>query len=130
VKHAGLTLPDPTIFGPVSYKARMLVCSHLLVAFRGTAVFSTTDNIYVRKEVFAELSEWKDTIYSETLASSLLPMPSDTGWTIRRVNGHGMLGRDATFLIRRLLAILADKWHQPYSVVCGFFKSWLSIAIA
>jgi hypothetical protein len=31
-----------------------LVCSHLLVAFQGTAVFSTTDHLSVRKEVFLE----------------------------------------------------------------------------
>jgi hypothetical protein len=46
------------------------------------------------------------------------------------VSTDGMLGREATFFIRRLSSILAEKWHQPYSVVCGFIKSRLSIAIA
>ncbi len=46
------------------------------------------------------------------------------------VSTDGMLGREATFFIRRLSLILAEKWHQPYSVVCGFIKACLSIAIA
>jgi hypothetical protein len=46
------------------------------------------------------------------------------------VSTDGLLGREATFFLRRLSAILSEKWHQPYSVVCGFVKSRLSIAIA
>jgi hypothetical protein len=47
------------------------------------------------------------------------------------VSTDGMLGEEATFFIRRLSSILAEKWHQPYSVVCGgFIKLFLSIAIA
>ena len=46
------------------------------------------------------------------------------------VSTDGLLGREATFFTRRLSSILAEKWHQPYSVVCGFVKTRLSIAIA
>ena len=83
VKQAGLAIPDPTISGPTSYDASILVCSHLLAAFRGTTTFSTTDHLSVRKEVFAELLKQKETVYSTTLDSSLLPMSGNTRRTIR-----------------------------------------------
>jgi hypothetical protein len=90
VKHAGLALPNPTISGPANYDASILVCSHLLAAFRGTATFSTADHLSVRTEVFAELSKRKDAVYTERLASSLVPMPPDTRRTIRRGKETGM----------------------------------------
>jgi hypothetical protein len=41
-------------------------------------------------EVFAELSKRKDALYSKRLASSLVPMPTDTRRTIRRGMETGM----------------------------------------
>jgi hypothetical protein len=35
VKHAGLALPNPTTSANSNYEASILVCSHLLAAFRG-----------------------------------------------------------------------------------------------
>ena len=90
VKHAGLALPNPTISGPANYDASILVCSHLLAAFRGTATFSTADHLSVRTEVFAELSKQKDVVYTERLASSLVPMPPNARRTIRRGKETGM----------------------------------------
>jgi hypothetical protein len=46
------------------------------------------------------------------------------------VSTDGLLGREATVFLKRLASVLSDKWHQPYSVVCGFVRSRLSIAIA
>jgi hypothetical protein len=46
------------------------------------------------------------------------------------VSTGGLLGKEAPFFIRRLSSILSEKWHQPYSVVCGFVKSRMIIAIA
>jgi hypothetical protein len=46
------------------------------------------------------------------------------------VSTDGLLGREATVFLKRLASVLLDKWHQPYSVVCGFVRSRMSIAIA
>jgi hypothetical protein len=67
VKQVGIALPDPAVLGQANYEASILVCSHLLAAFQGTVVFSTTDHLSVHKEVFAELKHQKYTEYSETL---------------------------------------------------------------
>jgi hypothetical protein len=90
VKHAGIALPNPTVSGPANHKASILVCSHLLAAFRGTTEFCTVDHLSVRREVFQELQKRKNVECSESLASSLLLMPVETRRTIRRGKETGM----------------------------------------
>ena len=46
------------------------------------------------------------------------------------ISTDGMLGFEANNLIRRLAQKLAAKWQRPYSVVCGFVRTRISIAIA
>jgi hypothetical protein len=46
------------------------------------------------------------------------------------VSIDGVIGKEARALLRRLLALLADKWDQPYLVVCGYVDACMSIAIA
>jgi hypothetical protein len=82
IKQAGVALANPTELGQANYEASILVCSHLLAAFRGRVEFSTTDHLSVHKEVFAKLKHHKATEYLATLASLLLLMPSDTRRTI------------------------------------------------
>jgi hypothetical protein len=81
VKHAGITLPDPTISRQANSKASILVCSHLLAAFCGTVEFSTTDDLLICKEVFLELKKRKTDEYLEIFTFSVLTMPVDTQWT-------------------------------------------------
>ena len=42
----------------------------------------------------------------------------------------GMMGAEATAATKRLASRLASKWKRPYSEVCGFVRSRLSIALA
>jgi hypothetical protein len=55
VKFAGLALPDPSASSEGKYEASTLVCSHILVAFRGTKSFSSADHQSLRKAVTAEI---------------------------------------------------------------------------
>jgi hypothetical protein len=41
----------------------------------------------------------------------------------------GHLGMEAKVLLKRLSALLAAKWDKPYSVVCGFVNTRMSITI-
>ena len=45
------------------------------------------------------------------------------------VSTDGMLGREANTTLKRVALKLAAKWQKPYSQVCGFVKSRMSIAI-
>jgi hypothetical protein len=45
------------------------------------------------------------------------------------VSTDGLLGHEATELLKRLSLHLADKWQQPYSVIHGFVNAQISIAI-
>ena len=45
------------------------------------------------------------------------------------VSTDGLLGREANFLIKKLAALLSEKWSTPYSTVCGFIRARISIAI-
>ena len=42
----------------------------------------------------------------------------------------GLRGAEAVGACRRLAAILAGRWRKPYSEVCGYVRSRLSIALA
>jgi hypothetical protein len=52
---AGLAIPDPTTSVQPNYEASILLCSHILAAFRGVNVFRSTDPLKVNREVKAEL---------------------------------------------------------------------------
>jgi hypothetical protein len=45
------------------------------------------------------------------------------------VSTDGMMGREANMFAKRLSAKLAKKWQKPYSQVCGYVNTRLSIAI-
>ena len=45
------------------------------------------------------------------------------------VSTDGMLGREANHTLKHLARMLSRKWHKPYSQVCGYVKSRMSIAI-
>ena len=45
------------------------------------------------------------------------------------VSADGLLGREASFLLQRLSALLAEKWDKPYSEVCGFVRARMSVAV-
>jgi hypothetical protein len=40
-----------------------------------------------------------------------------------------MIGKESKILIKKLSALLAEKWVKPYSEVCGFINTWMSITI-
>jgi hypothetical protein len=44
------------------------------------------------------------------------------------VSTDGMMGREASTFAKRLSAKLAEKWQKPYSQVCGYVNTRLSIA--
>ena len=41
----------------------------------------------------------------------------------------GMRGNQATAASKRLASLLSEKWNRPYSEVCGFVRSQLSVAL-
>ena len=45
------------------------------------------------------------------------------------VSTDGLLGREAKATLQRLSSLLSEKWHRPYSVVCGYVQARMSIAI-
>ena len=45
------------------------------------------------------------------------------------VSADGLLGKEAKILLRKLSAMLAEKWEKPYSEVCGYVNARMSIAI-
>ena len=44
------------------------------------------------------------------------------------VSVDGLLGYEASNLLKRLAFHLSEKWQKPYSVTCGFVKSRVSLA--
>ncbi len=49
------TIPDPTTSAQPNYESSILLCSHILAAFRGVDEFRSTDHTKVIREVKAEL---------------------------------------------------------------------------
>jgi hypothetical protein len=45
------------------------------------------------------------------------------------VSADGMIGKEAKVMMKRLSALLAEKWQKPYSEVCGYVNARMSIAI-
>ena len=41
----------------------------------------------------------------------------------------GMQGKEGLAATRRLAAVLAPKWHRPYSVVCNYVRARMSLAL-
>ncbi len=40
-----------------------------------------------------------------------------------------MIGKESKLLLKKLSALLSEKWEKPYSEVCGFINARMSIAI-
>jgi hypothetical protein len=45
------------------------------------------------------------------------------------VSTDGLLGKEAKTLLKKLSALLAEKWEKPYSEVCGYVSARMSIAV-
>jgi hypothetical protein len=45
------------------------------------------------------------------------------------VSADGLLGKEAKTLLKKLSALLAEKWEKPYLEVCGYVNARMSIAI-
>ena len=45
------------------------------------------------------------------------------------ISTDGQFGREANKFVQRLSELLAERWHKPYSVVCSYVRSRLSIAV-
>jgi hypothetical protein len=131
VKQAGIALPDLTISGPANHRASILVCSYLLAAFRGQAIFSTTDHFSVRKEVFQELKRRKAAEYLTTLASSLILMPVETRRTIRKGKETGMWLTLAPFPPKNSGIIsFCDTIRDPWTFPLIAMDAWQSLICA
>ena len=45
------------------------------------------------------------------------------------VSTDGLVAREAKATLQRLASLLSEKWHRPYSAVCGYVQARMSIAI-
>ena len=45
------------------------------------------------------------------------------------VSTDGLVAREAKATLQRLASLISEKWHRPYSVVCGYVQARISIAI-
>jgi hypothetical protein len=43
------------------------------------------------------------------------------------VSIDGLIGRETQTLMKKLSAMLAEKWEKPYAEVCGYITAWMSI---
>jgi hypothetical protein len=84
VKHAGLTLPDPTRSAQPSHDASILICSHVLAAFRNKEPFRTTDHLAGIHAVKDELKSRHQETYSSELTSIVSTLSRDDSRTILR----------------------------------------------
>jgi hypothetical protein len=41
----------------------------------------------------------------------------------------GLLGKESRTLLKKLSALLAEKWEKPYSEICGYVNTRMSIAM-
>jgi hypothetical protein len=41
----------------------------------------------------------------------------------------GLLGKESQTLLKKLSALLAEKWEKPYSEMCGYVNARMSIAL-
>jgi hypothetical protein len=84
VKWAGLAIPDPTTSAQPNYEASILLCSHILAAFRGVDIFRSTDHLKVIKEVKAELKLCNAAKNEASLKDLALKMSCNNRRTILR----------------------------------------------
>jgi hypothetical protein len=82
VKHAGLALPDPTRSAQSNHVASILMCSHLLAAFRDQDPFRTTDHLAVIHAVKDELKSRHQENYKTELNSIVSTLSCDDSRTI------------------------------------------------
>jgi hypothetical protein len=45
------------------------------------------------------------------------------------VSTDGLIGKEAKTLLKKLSSLLAEKWGEAYSEVCGYVNARMSIAI-
>jgi hypothetical protein len=45
------------------------------------------------------------------------------------VSTDGLIGKEAKTFLKKLSSLLAEKWENPYSVVCGYVNAQVSISI-
>jgi hypothetical protein len=84
VKWAGLAISDPTTSAQPNYEASILLCSHILTAFRGVDVFRLTGHLKVIRDVKAEL-KLRNAAKSESSLNNLASkMSCDNRRTILR----------------------------------------------
>jgi hypothetical protein len=50
-------------------------------------------------------------------------------FTLFVVSADGKIGKEAKVMMKRLPALLADKWQKSYSEVCGYVNARMSIVI-
>jgi hypothetical protein len=84
VKWAGLAIPDPTSSADSNYNASILLCSHLLAAFRGVDEFRSADHLAVIAEVKAELKLRNQAKYESAMTSLTSKLSCDNRRTIIR----------------------------------------------
>jgi hypothetical protein len=82
VKHAGLTLPNPTESAESNYEASTLACSHLVAALKGVKVFCSLDHLAVIQEVRIELQPRKDAKHDLILESIISTLSCNNHRTI------------------------------------------------
>jgi hypothetical protein len=84
VKWAVLAIPDPTTSAQPNYEASILLCSHILAAFRRVNVFQSTDHLKVIRDVKAKL-KLRNAAKSESSLNNLASkMSCDNRRTILR----------------------------------------------
>jgi hypothetical protein len=45
------------------------------------------------------------------------------------VSINGLLGKESQTLLKKLSALLAEKWEKLYSEICGYVNARMSIAM-
>jgi hypothetical protein len=45
------------------------------------------------------------------------------------VSTDGLLGKESRTLLKKLSALLTEKWEKPYSEICGYVNAQMSIAM-
>ena len=84
VKWAGLAIPNPTSAADANYEASILICSHILAAFRGVETFRSAKHTSVISEVKTELKLRNRNKYENEMTLLTSKLPCDDRRTILR----------------------------------------------
>jgi hypothetical protein len=85
VKWAGLAIPNPTLAADANYEASILVCSHILAAFRGVEPFRSAKHKSVISEVKTELRLCNEAKYETEMTLLTSKLSCDNRRTIPEV---------------------------------------------